>query len=177
MNKENKNPEENTLKEEEIELQEAEDVDEIDIEDDPLPEEQIKSLEDQLLRAQAEVQNVRPQEVTKARLFGVESLAKEFLSVADNLERAIQSCEDAEVKEGLELTLKSLENSLKTANIEPINAEDTIFDPEKHEAISVIEDESVEANTIIDFVQKGYTILDRTLRPAKVVVSKKSQEN
>ena len=180
MNKENKNPEENTLKEEEIELQEAEDVDEIDIEDDPLPEEQIKSLEDQLLRAQAEVQNVRriaAQEVTKARLFGVESLAKEFLSVADNLERAIKSCEDAEVKEGLELTLKSLENSLKTANIEPINSEDTIFDPEKHEAISVIEDESVEANTIIDFVQKGYTILDRTLRPAKVVVSKKSKEN
>ena len=110
-------------------------------------------------------------------MFGVESLAKEFLSVADNLERAIQSCEDTEVKEGLELTLKSLENSLKTANIEPINTEDTIFDPEKHEAISVIEDESVDANTIIDFVQKGYTILDRTLRPAKVVVSKKSQEN
>ena len=53
----------------------------------------------------------------------------------------------------------------------------TVFDPEKHEAISVIEDESVEANTIIDFVQKGYTILDRTLRPAKVVVSKKSKEN
>ncbi len=180
MNKENKNSEENTLKEEEIVLQDAEDVDEIDIEDDPLPEEQIKSLEDQLLRAQAEVQNVRriaAQEVTKARLFGVESLAKEFLSVADNLERAIQSCEDTEVKEGLELTLKSLENSLKTVNIEPINTEDTIFDPEKHEAISVIEDESVEANTIIDFVQKGYTILDRTLRPAKVVVSKKSQEN
>lgn len=175
MNKENNNSEENTLKEEEIELQEAEDIDEI--EDDPLPEDQIKSLEDQLLRAQAEVQNVRriaAQEVTKARLFGVESLAKEFLSVADNLERAIQSCEDTEVKEGLELTLKSLENSLKTANIEPINTEDTIFDPEKHEAISVIEDESVEANTIIDFVQKGYTILDRTLRPAKVVVSKKS---
>ena len=56
MNKENKNSEENTLKEEEIELQEAEDVDEIDIEDEPLPEDQIKSLEDQLLRAQAEVQ-------------------------------------------------------------------------------------------------------------------------
>ena len=95
----------------------ASEDDEIDIEDDPLPEDQIKSLEDQLLRAQAEVQNVRriaAQEVTKARLFGVESLAKEFLSVADNLERAIQSCEDTEVKEGLELTLKSLENSLKT---------------------------------------------------------------
>ena len=60
-------------------------------------EEKIKDLEDQLLRAKAEVQNVRriaAQEVTKARLFGVESLAKEFLSVADNLERAIESCTD-----------------------------------------------------------------------------------
>ena len=143
-------------------------------------EEKIKDLEDQLLRAKAEVQNVRriaAQEVTKARLFGVESLAKEFLSVADNLERAIESCEDDNVKEGLGLTLKSLENSLKTQGIEQINEDDKTFDPEKHEAISVLEDESLETNTIIDFVQKGYTILDRTLRPSKVVVSKKPQEN
>ena len=143
-------------------------------------EEKIKDLEDQLLRAKAEVQNVRriaAQEVTKARLFGVESLAKEFLSVADNLERAIESCEDDNVKEGLDLTLKSLENSLKTQGIEQINEDNKTFDPEKHEAISVLEDESLETNTIIDFVQKGYTILDRTLRPSKVVVSKKPQEN
>ena len=143
-------------------------------------EEKIKDLEDQLLRAKAEVQNVRriaAQEVTKARLFGVESLAKEFLSVADNLERAIESCKDDNVKEGLDLTLKSLENSLKTQGIEQINEDDKTFDPEKHEAISVLEDESLETNTIIDFVQKGYTILDRTLRPSKVVVSKKPQEN
>ena len=59
----------------------------------------IKDLEDQVLRAKAEVQNVRriaAQEVTKARLFGVEALAKEFLSVSDNLERAVISCEDSE---------------------------------------------------------------------------------
>ena len=59
----------------------------------------IKDLEDQILRSKAEVQNVRriaPQEVTKARLFGVESLAREFLSVGDNLERAILSCQDGE---------------------------------------------------------------------------------
>ena len=143
-------------------------------------EEKIKDLEDQLLRAKAEVQNVRriaAQEVTKARLFGVESLAKEFLSVADNLERAIESCTDDNIKEGLDLTLKSLENSLKTQGIEQINEDDKTFDPEKHEAISVLEDETLETNTIIDFVQKGYTILDRTLRPSKVVVSKKPQEN
>ena len=146
-------------------------------------EEQVKELEDQLLRAKAEVQNVRriaAQEVTKARLFGIESLAKEFLSVADNLERAIDICSEEEnslvIKEGLELTLKNLESALKSSSIEPIDLTTKDFDPEKHEAISLLEDDTLEPNTIIDVVQKGYTILDRTLRPAKVVVSRKSQE-
>ena len=146
-------------------------------------EEIIKDLEDQLLRAKAEVQNVRriaAQEVTKARLFGVESLAKDFLSVADNLERAIESCGEEEqflsIKEGLELTFKSLEGSLNSSSIEVIDTSSKNFDPEKHEAISLIEDDSLDTNTIIDVVQKGYTIMNRTLRPAKVVVSKKSQE-
>ena len=145
-------------------------------------EEQVKELEDQLLRAKAEVQNVRriaAQEVTKARLFGIESLAKEFLSVADNLERSIDICSEEEnlvIKEGLELTLKNLESALKSSSIEPIDLTTKDFDPEKHEAISLLEDNTLEPNTIIDVVQKGYTILDRTLRPAKVVVSRKSQE-
>ena len=145
-------------------------------------EEQVKELEDQLLRAKAEVQNVRriaAQEVTKARLFGIESLAKEFLSVADNLERSIDICSEEEnlvIKEGLELTLKNLESALKSSSIEPIDLTTKDFDPEKHEAISLLEDDTLEPNTIIDVVQKGYTILDRTLRPAKVVVSRKSQE-
>ena len=144
----------------------------------------IKDLEDQVLRAKAEVQNVRriaAQEVTKARLFGVEALAKEFLSVSDNLERAVISCEDSEeinvIKEGLELTLKSLESSLSSAGIKAIEFNDKSFDPERHEAISVIEDDTLEQNTIIDVVQKGYTIMDRILRPSKVVVSKKSKKN
>ena len=144
----------------------------------------IKDLEDQVLRAKAEVQNVRriaAQEVTKARLFGVEALAKEFLSVSDNLERAVISCEDSEeinvIKEGLELTLKSLESSLSSAGIKAIEFNDKSFDPERHEAISVIEDDTLEQNTIIDVVQRGYTIMDRILRPSKVVVSKKSQKN
>ena len=157
-------------KEEDLENQEEVLIDEgnsLDLEsEDELPEEpseedKIKDLEDQLLRAKAEVQNVRriaAQEVTKARLFGVEALAKDFLSVADNLERAIDSCPDDEnsltIKEGLELTLKSLESSLKSSGIEPINTEEKNFDPDKHEAISIIEDDKLEPNTIIDFVQK-----------------------
>ena len=176
----------------EINLEDGDSVsEEIVFEDETTEPEEVKSdediikdLEDQVLRAKAEVQNVRriaAQEVTKARLFGVETLAKEFLSVGDNLERAVISCEDLEeinvIKEGLELTLKSLESSLSSAGIKAIEFNDKSFDPERHEAISVIEDDTLEQNTIIDVVQKGYTIMDRILRPTKVVVSKKSKKN
>ena len=184
----NKDTKEQNQEKEEITAEEdvsldIEQNDSIEVPEEISQEEIIKDLEDQLLRAKAEVQNVRriaAQEVTKARLFGVESLAKDFLSVADNLERAIESCGEEEqflsIKEGLELTLKSLEGSLNSSSIEVIDTSSKDFDPEKHEAISLIEDDSLDTNTIIDVVQKGYTIMDRTLRPAKVVVSKKSQE-
>ena len=186
MNKDTE--EQNQEKEEELDVEEdisldIEENDSIEAPEEISQEETIKNLEDQLLRAKAEVQNVRriaAQEVTKARLFGVESLAKDFLSVADNLERAIESCGEEEqflpIKEGLELTLKSLEGSLNSSSIDVIDTSSKEFDPDKHEAISLIEDDSLDPNTIIDVVQKGYTIMDRTLRPAKVVVSKKSQE-
>ena len=156
---------------------------EITEEDEQKPEDKIKELEDQLLRAKAEVQNVRriaAQEVTRARLYGIESLAKEFLAVGDNIERAITSCEGEEdtsnIKEGLELTLKAYESSLKASGIETIDCVDQSFDPEKHEALSVLEDDDLEPNSIIEEIQKGYSILDRTLRPSKVIVSKKSEE-
>lgn len=186
MNKDTE--EQNQEKEEELDVEEdisldIEENDSIEVPEETSQEEIIKDLEDQLLRAKAEVQNVRriaAQEVTKARLFGVESLAKDFLSVADNLERAIESCGEEEqflsIKEGLELTLKSLEGSLNSSSIDVIDTSSKEFDPDKHEAISLVEDDSLDPNTIIDVVQKGYTIMDRTLRPAKVVVSKKSQE-
>jgi molecular chaperone GrpE len=66
---------------------------------------------------------------------------------------------------------------LQTAGITPIDPLDENFDPEKHEALSLIEDESKDENTIIEVVQRGFMILDRVLRPAKVIVSKKSQKN
>ncbi len=146
-------------------------------------EQQVEDLKDQLLRAQAEVQNVRRvagQEITKARLYGVEALAREFVTVGDNLQRALESCnEKAEIsviKEGLELTLRSFEGSLETAGIVPINPDGEVFDPEKHEAISVVEDDKKEPNTVIDVIQRGFTIQNRILRPAKVVVTKKSDK-
>ena len=151
------------------------------ITEEPLPlDKQIEDLEEKVLRAQAEVQNVRriaAQEVTRARLYGAESLAREFLSVGDNLQRALDSSEDAtdldSMKEGLELTFKSFESALKSAGITSIDPTGENFDPEKHEALSLIQDESKEENTVIEVVQKGFMILDRVLRPAKVIVSKK----
>jgi len=160
-----------------------EDIDNI-IEEPVSLEKQIEELQEKLLRAQAEVQNVRriaAQEVTRARLYGAESLAKEFLAVGDNLHRAIESSKEetdlTSVIEGLELTFKSFESSLQTAGITPIDPLDENFDPEKHEALSLIEDESKDENTIIEVIQRGFMILDRVLRPAKVIVSKKSQKN
>ena len=155
------------------------------ITEEPLSlDKQIEDLQEKVLRAQAEVQNVRriaAQEVTRARLYGAESLAREFLSVGDDLQRALDSSEDAtdldSMKEGLELTFKSFESALKSAGITSIDPAGEIFDPEKHEALSLVQDESREENTVIEVVQKGFMILDRVLRPAKVIVSKKKDKN
>ena len=105
-------------------------------EESPSLEEEIESLKDQILRAKAEVQNVRrvaEQEVRKARLYGVESLAKNFLSVGDNLERAIESLNDdskpEDLEEGLKLILKSYEDALETGGIISIDPKGELFNP------------------------------------------------
>lgn len=150
-------------------------------EESPSLEEEIESLKDQVLRAKAEVQNVRrvaEQEVRKARLYGVESLAKNFLTVGDNLERAIESLnEDSkpeDLEEGLRLILKSYEDALETGGIISIDPKGELFNPEQHEALSVIENEDLEPNSIIEVIQRGFMIQDRVLRPAKVIVTKKN---
>ena len=150
-------------------------------EESPSLEEEIESLKDQVLRAKAEVQNVRrvaEQEVRKARLYGVESLAKNFLSVGDNLERAIESLNDdskpEDLEEGLRLILKSYEDALETGGIISIDPKGELFNPEQHEALSVIENEDLEPNSIIEVIQRGFMIQDRVLRPAKVIVTKKN---
>ena len=161
---------------------EKENTEELESEEEsPSLEEEIESLKDQVLRAKAEVQNVRrvaEQEVRKARLYGVESLAKNFLSVGDNLERAIESLnEDSkpeDLEEGLRLILKSYEDALETGGIISIDPKGEPFNPEQHEALSVIENEDLEPNSIIEVIQRGFMIQDRVLRPAKVIVTKKN---
>ena len=178
MNKEKNN---GINKEESIDS-ELESPEELESEEDsPSLEEEIESLKDQILRAKAEVQNVRrvaEQEVRKARLYGIESLAKNFLSVGDNLERAVESLNDEskpeDLEEGLRLILKSYEDALETGGVISIDPKGELFNPEQHEALSVIENEDLEPNSIIEVIQRGFMIQDRVLRPAKVIVTKKN---
>jgi len=144
-------------------------------------EEQIVLLKDKYLRAEAEIQNVRKvaeQQITKARLYGLENFAKEIFSVGDNLERALESLstnEDLKLAvEGIELTLKDYEKSLEVSGVTYINPLEEKFDPQKHQAITMVEDNNLEENTVKSVIQKGYLLYDRVLRPAMVVVSKKS---
>jgi len=138
---------------------------------------------DMVLRAQAEVQNMRrrcEQDVEKAHKFALEKFGTELLPVMDNLERALQAvpnAEDESVKalyEGVELTLKGFMETLGKNHIEQLNPEGEPFDPQQHEAMSLVENNDVEPNTVLTVVQKGYLLNGRVIRPAMVVVSKGS---
>jgi molecular chaperone GrpE len=136
---------------------------------------------DAALRAQADAQNVKrrsEQDVEKARKFALEQFAKELLPVVDNMERALEATaghDEAVVKpitEGVELTLKSLLDALKKFNIETVDPMGEPFDPNLHQAMSMVENNDVEPNSVIAVMQKGYTLNGRLLRPAMVMVSK-----
>jgi molecular chaperone GrpE len=134
-----------------------------------------------VLRAQAEVQNMRRRceaDVEKAHKFALEKFSGELLSVVDNLERALNAAADTggeQVKglyEGVELTLKSFLEILSKFNIQQVNPAGQPFDPQVHQAITMVVNPNVEPNTVLDVMQKGYTLHGRVIRPAMVVVSK-----
>lgn len=142
--------------------------------------EQATNASEQALRAAAEAQNTRrraEQDVEKAHKFALEKFVNDMLPVADNLERAIEASKAEQVNietvvEGVELTLKSLVDALKRHNVEPINPAGAPFDPQFHQAMSMVPDPNVEPNTVINVFQNGYTLNGRLVRPAMVVVSK-----
>ncbi len=143
--------------------------------------EEAAGARDTALRAQADAQNVKrraEQDVEKARKFALEQFAKELLAVVDNLERTLEATagqEDDGVKpitEGVELTLKSFLDALKKFNVEAIDPQGEPFDPNLHQAMSMVENNEVEPNSVIAVMQKGYTLNGRLLRPAMVMVSK-----
>ena len=143
-------------------------------------QEDLAAAKDAALRAQADAQNVKrraEQDVEKARKFALERFAGELLPVVDNLERALESAsgDDEAIKpiaEGVELTLKSFMDVLGKQNIEVVDPQGEPFDPNLHQAMSMIENNEVEPNTVIAVMQKGYTLNGRLVRPAMVMVSK-----
>ena len=140
----------------------------------------LSAARDSALRAQADAQNVKrrsEQDVEKARKFALERFCSELLPVVDNLERALEAAtgEQAAVKpiaEGVELTLKSFLDALKKFNIEVVDPQGEPFDPQLHQAMSMLENNEVEPNTVIAVMQKGYTLNGRLVRTAMVMVSK-----
>lgn len=140
--------------------------------------EEVAQYKEAALRAHADAQNVRrraEQDVEKAHKFGLEKFAKSVVNVADNLERALASAPDTgesdPVREGVELTLKDLLETLARFEVKVVDPHGEPFNPELHQAITMVPNPELEANTVMDVVQKGYTINGRLLRPAMVVVS------
>jgi molecular chaperone GrpE len=147
------------------------------------PADQIAALEGRLaemsdayLRAKAEAENVRrraEEDMSKARKFAVEGFAEAMLPVMDSMDAAI-AMPDAKVEavlEGVHATRRQLAAALERNKVNEINPPaGTKFDPHQHQAISMVPAEQ-EANTIVMVLQKGYSIADRTLRPALVTVS------
>lgn len=133
-------------------------------------------LAEQSLRAQADLQNARrraDEEVAKARKFAIESFAESMLPVADSLEAslAIAEATSAQIREGAEATLRQLKSALELNKVvEVAPATGSRFDPHLHQAISVVF-VNQPANTVVELLQKGYTISGRVLRPALVTVA------
>jgi len=141
---------------------------------------QIDTLKDQAVRAQAEVQNVRrraEKDVEKAHKFALEKFAKELLPIVDGLEKAVEAevssgNEMTTLREGVEMTLSMFLSGVKKFNLEQVDPVGHPFDPALHEAMTMVESPDAEPNTVIAAMQKGYTLSGRLIRPAMVVVSK-----
>ena len=144
-------------------------------------EEVAEKAKGDLLRVQAEMQNLRrrtEQDIEKAHKYGQEKFSTELLSVMDNLERALDAAsqhEDEAVKsiyEGVDLTLKSFTDCFNKFAIESVDPLGEPFDPQLHQAMSMQDAPDAEPNTIISVMQKGYTLHGRVIRPAMVMVAK-----
>ena len=139
---------------------------------------QNEELEKSLLRANADLDNALKRtfsEVEKAHKYGIEKLLIELLPIIDNLESAISNLSEnatKEDKEGIELTLKSFESTLDKFGLVPIYPDNEEFNPEKHEAVSMEEDDKKKDGYIGKVFQRGWELHSRVLRPARVTVIK-----
>ena len=143
----------------------------------------VQEFQEQVLRSQAEMQNVRRRaenDVEKAHKFAVEKFVKELLPVVDSLENAVESTEGhessgelvASIRKGAELTLEMFLSGLKKFNVERLNPVGEPFDPQYHEAMSMVPAPNAEPNSVVAVMQKGYLLNGRVVRPAMVMVAK-----
>lgn len=147
-------------------------------------ERQAAELKDRLLRALAEIENVRrraEREAEDMRKYAVSDFARELLGVADNLQRALAGVkpearegnpELAAFLAGVELTERELSKALEKHGVTPIEALGRKLDPNLHQAVAQIDDPQAQAGEIVQVFQTGYMIADRLLRPAMVAVAK-----
>jgi len=139
---------------------------------------EVASLKEELLRAHADMQNLRrraERDVENAHKFALDRFVADLLSVVDNLERATtvidpQVQEMAALGEGVELTLKSFLDVLRRFNVEQVDPKGQPFDPERHQAMTMVPNPDLPPNTVLEVFQKGYLLNGRLVRPAMVVV-------
>jgi molecular chaperone GrpE len=142
-------------------------------------------LKDKLLRSLADIENMRrrtDREVADAKIYGVSSFARDMLPFADNLRRAVESVPselrergEASVKsliEGIELTERDFLSRLTRHGVKKLEPLGAKFDPNMHEALYEVPDETKPNGTVVQVMEEGYSIGDRVLRPAKVGVSR-----
>ena len=150
---------------------------------DPLLDLQAEAdkARDQALRAEAEMQNLRKRaerDVQNAHKFGVERLIQNLLPVLDSLEKAIETSLQAETPEddpqleGLKLCFKLFTDVFEKEGVQMLDPLGHAFDPNVHEALSLIENPDMEPNSVMAVIQKGYRLHERLVRPAMVIVSK-----
>lgn len=144
-------------------------------------ESQIAELKDQVLRSLAEVENIKrraARDVENAHKFAVEKLLNDLFPVLDSLEKAVETAQSTEgadaIAEGVGLSLKLFVDTLGKSGVEQIDPLGEPFDPQLHEAMTMVPNPDAEPNSIMDVMAKGYVLNGRLVRAAKVIVVKSS---
>ncbi len=133
---------------------------------------------DKLLRSQAEMENLKrrtTKDLENAHKFALDGFVKALLEVSDSLTMGIKSAKDEKATietttEGLELTMKVFNSTLEKFGVESINPVDEKFDPELHEAVTMVPMPDKKSNTVLEVIQTGFTLNGRLVRPALVIV-------
>ena len=161
------------------ELAEKESNSDIEIEVTDNEEEKLSLCEEKLQRALADYQNLERRntiEISQKILQKTNQLMLSFIGIYEDFIRAkISLVNDNSNTDGLDVVIKNMENFLSENNIDPIEAKGKIFDPKFHEAVSTVEDDSLDDGTITEEVAKGYISFQEVIKPSKVIVSKKSE--